>query len=50
MERLPKLKPDQNRKYGSLCLSPDLQNPLKSSMLNEALSASNALLFDCCVS
>lgn len=49
MERLPKLKPDQNRKYSSLCLSHDLQNPLKSYKLNEAMTGSKFLLFDCLV-
>lgn len=49
MERLPKLKPDQNRIYGSLCLSHDLQNPLKNYQLNEAMSVSNSQLLDCCV-
>lgn len=49
MERLPKLKPDQNRKYSSLCLSLDLQNPLKNYKLNEAMIVSNFLLFVCLV-
>lgn len=49
MERLPKLKPDQNRKYSPLCLSHDLQNPLISYKINEHMSGSNFLVFDCCV-
>lgn len=49
MEGLPKLKPDQNRKYSSLCLSRDLQNPLRSCKLNKGMSGSGFFLFDCCV-
>lgn len=41
MERLPKLNPDQNRQYSSLCLSHDPQNPLESYKLNEAMSGTN---------
>lgn len=47
MGRLPKLKPDPNRKYSSLCLSHDLQNQFKSYNENEAMTDPISLWFNC---